>query len=293
MYSAVFLYEDREGKIQNIMAQWWVSVDDARIVAHSRAAAFLQGVARLTVGVFDRAFGNRLLSLRFAGVSFCLSVASFFLVALFGAIRSHQSVRGPLFGAACAVAFALLPALDPGRWVVRLWGLCLLVFIISPATSAFLLFAYLTRGAGFVCRLVGYSGLALGVSFVCDVSYVALTRWMLKRVSATGRMREAALMVAVNLLILFLLFLGPIKLGVKVFQYWQGAGAIIVVSLLLNAIDLFAGSAALLLGVSLLIHRLFWPILEKPLYAIQRYQVIRNKKLLWGRGWRWRSCRRT
>jgi hypothetical protein len=106
-------------------------------------------------------------------------------------------------------------------------------------------------------------------------------------------MREAALMVAVNLLILFLLFLGPIKLGVKVFQYWQGAGAIIVVSLLLNAIDLFAGSAALLLGVSLLIHRLFWPILEKPLYAIQRYQVIRNKKLLWGRGWRWRSCRRT
>jgi hypothetical protein len=27
-----------------------------------------------------------------------------------------------------------------------------------------------------------------------------------------------------------------------------------------------------------------WPILERPIYALYRYGIIRNKKLLWGVG---------
>jgi hypothetical protein len=77
LYSAVFLYEDHEGKIQNKIVQWWIKIDDARIASHSRVEAFIQGVARLTLQVFDRVLGEKLVSFRFVGVSLCLGIASF------------------------------------------------------------------------------------------------------------------------------------------------------------------------------------------------------------------------
>jgi hypothetical protein len=283
MYCAVFLYEDQEGRVQNKIVEWWVKVDDARIVAHSRAAAFLTAVARLTARGFDRVLGERLISLRFAGVSLCLSIASVSLITAFGTIRLHQSPRGPLFLSACLVAAALVPAFGESRWVLRLWGLLLFVAVLRP--FGYLLFIlYSVRGIAFAGRTLGYVALPLAVSFACDVSYVSLTRWMLRKVSSGSRVYEVVLLAAVNLLILYLIFLGPIQLGAKVSQYWQGGGAAIMLSFCLNAIDFFAGSAALLLAVSLLIHRLFWPVVEKPLYALQRYGVISNKKLLWGAG---------
>lgn len=284
VYCALFLYEGREGQIQNKIEEWWVRVDDARIVAHSRATAFLRAVARLTVMGFNRVLGERLISLRFVGVSFCLSVASIFLMAFFGAVRTHRPAGGELFRSAFCITFALLPGLDGRRWVRRLWGLSLLVVALSPATSGFLLFTYLTRGAYFAGRLVGYAALAFLVSFIFDVSYVALTRWMLLKVSAGGRGYAVALLVAANFSILCLLLLGPLFLGVWVSRYWPGGGATIALSFFLNAIDLFAGSAAFLLGLALLIHRFIWPLVERPLYALQRYGVIGNKKLLWGLG---------
>lgn len=283
MYCALFLYEDQEGQIQNRIAQWWIKVDDARIVAHSQAAAFLQGVARLTVRGFDCVLGERLVSLRFAGVSLCLSIASVSLMAVVGAIRTHQSPRGPLLLSAGLIALALVPAVFEGRWVLRLWGLLVFVAVLRP--MGYILFVlYSVKGTAFAGRTLGYIALPLAVSFVCDVSYVTLTRWMLRRVSTGSRVYEVALMVAVNLFILYLVFLGPIQLGARVFRYWRGGGVAIMLSFALNAIDFFAGSAALLLGLALLIHRLLWPIVEKPLYALQRYGVISNKKLLWGAG---------
>ena len=54
LYSAVFLYEDQEGRIQNRIVQWWVKVDDARITAHTRVSAFVEAVAGLTARGFDR-----------------------------------------------------------------------------------------------------------------------------------------------------------------------------------------------------------------------------------------------
>ena len=283
LYCAVFLYENAEGKIQNRIEQWWVHLDDARIVARSRANAFLQGVARLTVRGFDRVLGERLVSFRFLGVSFCLSVASVLSFAFFGALHAHRPSGGPLFRSACFVAFALLPGIAPNRWVVRLWGLCLIVGVLLP-TSGFLFFIYLTRGAAFVGRGLGYVALAFGVSFACDVSYVALTRWALRRISVGQRGYEIALMMGSNLLFLCGLFLGPIRLGVWMLRYWREGGAAIGLSFCLNAIDFFAGSAALVLGLALLAHRLLWPVFERPLYALQRYRVISNKRLLWGLG---------
>jgi len=283
LYSAVFLYEDQEGQMQNRIVRWWVRVDDARIVAHSRLEAFVQGVARLTARGFDQVLGETLISFRFAGVSLCLSIVSGLMALTFGAIRAHQSVRGPLLMSVGFVAVALLPAFETGRWVRRFWGLILIVVVLGPLVP-FLFFLYSRRGAASAGHAVSYVALAFGVSFVCDICYVGLTRWMLRRVAVNSRVSGVVLMVAINLLLLTMLLLGPIELGIKLFTYWPEGGEVILFSFFLNAIDFFAGSAALFLGIALLVHRLLWPALEKPLYALQRYQAISNKKLLWGLG---------
>lgn len=284
IYCAVFLYEDREGRIQNLIAEWWVKVDDARLASNSRTQAFLQGVARLTVGGFDRVIGNNVLSFRFAGVSLSLSIASFFFIAVFGAVKSHQSPSLPLFGAILFILIGILPGLDTQTWVVKVWGFGLIFFILAQATGGFLFFVYFTFGGAVLARGVAYIVLAFMTSFACDVCYVALTRWMLRRVAKGASNYWIALMVPTNLVSLGLLLLGPIALGIAVSRYWQTAGSAIMLSFCLNAVDIFAGSAALILALTLLSHRLFWPVIQRPLYAFQRYRVITNKKFLWAAG---------
>jgi hypothetical protein len=62
--------------------------------------------------------------------------------------------------------------------------------------------------------------------------------------------------------------------------------------------SLFVCVLGLILGCVVLLHHLFWPVLQRPLYAFQRYEVIKRKPLLWTIGislllltppqWSWR-----
>lgn len=280
LYSAVFLYEDQEGRIQNLIVQWWVKVDDARITAHSRVALFVEAVAGLTVRGFDRVFGDRLLSFRFLGVSLCLSFASFFLVGAIGTLRLHRPAGAMIFQCVWFVFLALVPIFDDGRWIIKIWWLALLI-ALGKSVGYLLYILYYVRGAALASRALGYLVIAFTVSFISDICYVAITRWMLRRVATNGRMIGVVSMIAANLVVLCLLLVGPIELGLKLFKYWENGSAVILFSVFLNAIDFAAGSAALILGVALLAHRLLWPVLQHPLYALQEHEVVRNKKLLW------------
>jgi hypothetical protein len=284
LYSAVFLYEDQEGRIQNRIVQWWVKVDDARIAAHSHVSAFVGAVAGLTVRGFDRILGDRLMSFRFAGVSLCLSIASFFLVGAIGTLRLHRPAGAMFFQFVCFVLFSLVPIFDDdGRWIIKIWWLALLI-AVGKSFGFLIYILYRVRGVALASRALGYVVLAFAVSLISDICYVAITRWMLRRVAANSRMLGVVSMIAANLLVLCLLVLGPIELGLKLFKYWENGSAVILFSFYLNAIDFVAGSTALILGIALLAHRLLWPVVEKPLYALQRYEVVRNKKLLWAAG---------
>jgi hypothetical protein len=279
----VFLYEDQEGKMQNRIVQWWVKIDDARIASHSRVEVFLRAVAGLTARGFDRALGDGLISFRFAGMSLCLSIASFSLVGSIGAIHAHNPARNMFFEGVCLFVLALVPIVCVERWTLRIWWLAVLI-VVTKSVGSLLYILYRVRGVAFAGRALGYVALAFAVSFVCDICYVAITRWMLRRIAVNSQVLGVISMIAANLFVLSVLVFGPFELGLKLFNYWQNGSAVIMFSLLLNAIDFVAGSAALLVGLALLVHRLLWPVLEKPLYAIQRHEVVRNKKLLWGAG---------
>jgi hypothetical protein len=91
-------------------------------------------------------------------------------------------------------------------------------------------------------------------------------------------------MIFFDLLALTALLLGPIRLGGALIRTFPYLGSMVVLSFMFNAIDCFASLVAVFLAVLLLIHRLAWPAVERPLYAICRFSPIKEKKWLFTTG---------
>ena len=246
----------------------------------------MQAVASLTERGFNRLFGKNLLPLRLIGISVCFSVASFFLFGFVGSAFSHNPPAASPLGAFCLFLFfvgiGLVPAFVEDQWLLWLWGGAVVVQLVP--LGRLLVFASSVQGAAFAARGAGYLLLAFMISFAFDVLYIVLTRWILRRVSRIDRAREIILAIFANLLILVILLVAPIEIGFKVFAFAPTLAAVIMISFILNSVNFVVGFAALILAFLLLLHRLVWPVLERPLYAFQRFDLIRNKKLLWGIG---------
>jgi hypothetical protein len=306
MYAGLFLYEDEEGRCQNRIEKWSVTVRNRGISARSVAAAFMAGVASLTTRAFDRVFGAKLLSFRSLGVSVCFSTASLFISLEVGRLVFYEKIKPqPSLGTAVAgwlivasaVFLAFVPALIAGEkreklWL-RIWGLGICADIVRP-TAEILYFVRLLWGYGSVLRITSFIVFLLGFSFGCDLLYIALTRWMLRVAASRLKLSPIVGLVGLDLVLGVLLCLGPFFLGLKVSTYtysfhWPRflgmAGVFFgVLGPALNSVDLIACSLFLVLLSFILLHLLFWPVIERPLYATARYGVIKNKKLLLGAG---------
>src|SRR5579863_4989156 len=284
--AGLFLYEDEEGKFQNKIEEWWISLSDRQKASRSRVAAFMQAVARLTGIGFDRLFGQRLFSLRVIPVSVFLSFASFFLfiVLTFRYIKNPgETTRREAFVMfAFFLSLASVPAFFNNKWVLRLWWAIIPGALLS--ISGFIVFVFKTRGPRFTFEGIGIVMLLFISSLLCDLIYIAVTRYTLRRISRIDSIPEIALMLFGNLLTLAILLLGPIYVGLALAKYALPLGAVILLSFPLNAIDILVGSAALFLALLLLLHRLFWPVVQRPLYAIYRFAPIKEKKWLFSAG---------
>lgn len=150
--------------------------------------------------------------------------------------------------------------------------------------SGFIAFVYKRMGAVSTFRGIGFILLPFGTSFLVDLTYIAVTRLILRLIPRIDHIFEIALMVAGNLMLLAIPLFGPIYIAVLVTKYLPRFGPYIFFSILFNSIDVVAGFAAFVLAVFLLLHRLFWPVIGRPLYAIQRYAPIKNKRWLFATG---------
>jgi hypothetical protein len=282
----LFLYEDEEGRFQNKVEEWWIRLSDKQKVSRSAVAAFMQEVARLTGRGFDRLFGRSLFSPRIIPVSIYLSIASIFLLVLLVVPRAKYTA-GTSRQAAVALfvyflALALVPAIFKSKWILTLW------WAIIPAAllgmSGFLVFVFKTRGARSAFYGVGLVLLVFVSSLVCDLIYITLTRQILRRISRIDHIHEILLMIFLNLLALAVPVFGPVYAGLALTKYAPMAGAMVLFSIMFNSIDFFAGFAAFFLALLLLVHRLLWPAVQRPLYAVYRFAPIKKKKWLVGTG---------
>lgn len=284
--AGLFLYEDEEGKFQNKIEEWWVRLSDAQNVSRSKVATFMQGVARLTADGFDALFGHRLFSLRIIPVSIYLSLASVFLLIFVFFRRVANPGVGTRHGAFLMllffVALALMPALLKNKWLLAIWWAIIPVNLLS--LGGLVAFFVKTRGAAATMHGIGLVALLFVASLACDLAYITLTRYILRRASRIDHVPEIVLMILANLAALAIPVLGPIYGGVALANYAPYAAGMVVLSLMFNAIDFLVGFAGLLLAVLLLLHRLFWPAIQRPLYAIYRFSPIKKKRWLFATG---------
>jgi len=134
-----------------------------------------------------------------------------------------------------------------------------------------------------------------GLSFALDIFYIAATRWMLRRASDSERLLLILGIVAANVAVAgliiglsFALERGALAvaaaypfersaLNAAIWTFWMTVGSVWA----LQAIDIMACSIFLVAMIMVLLHRLVWPVIERPLNSFKRYELVYNKKLLW------------
>jgi hypothetical protein len=133
-------------------------------------------------------------------------------------------------------------------------------------------------------------GLVLAVlSFAGDVLFVALTRIVLRLAAKASSFWRIITLMFLNMTLAASLLVIPQTLGDR---YWDDVGhpdmmgTAFAVGLPLkifaatNVLDAFVASIFGLLCLLMLIHRLAWPIVQRPIYSLQKLGVLRRRRLL-------------
>jgi hypothetical protein len=250
----------------------------------ARHRIFVNQVARLARSGFTALFGERLFSLQAFLVSACYSIAAwglfdllqpflarFALVFAYPQTLDTSTQHSPFVWAATFLALGTVPALvsslSPPKWWFIL-ALCALVIFASIITSRSVEVA---ADEGLFLAL-------LALSFVCDVSFIVLVRWVLLRIATSTHFATISLVVVLNCCLAFALFVGPIVIAnqtdlrtrLPYLLYFFGST---------NVLDVVVSLFCILLALSLLGHRLLWPIFSRPLYAVADLGVAKRRNV--------------
>ena len=280
LYVAIFLHEDEEGKLRNRIIELWNRIDSTGQVAHSGIATFSQSISRLLVRSFDWYFGEKLFSARVLGTSVLLSFASGFLtLAIFELF--HLKNQGhflrltvPLF--IRFFVWASIPAIYPKRWVIFIWWASIIAFPLSGL--GFLVFFAKSQGASYVLHGLAYFAFALLFSFSCDVIYIAVTRRTLSKLTGPIGFGKSLYLISCNLLLLLLFIVLPIWGGLRLSTHAVGLGIALIISSASNGLNICVTLIALASSALLFIHNAFWNLIERPIYAIVRFNPIQNHR---------------
>jgi hypothetical protein len=262
MYAARFLYEDEQGRIENRLEEWWVRLDDQRNAAVSRHTAFMREVARFEDRGFDKVFGHKLFSVEAFGASSALSALS---MLAFGSLLVSLTGR-PVVGTLLLIFTLLLGMITfvgSRRSLGRLFIPFAVVFVGSAVTGV-------THGSLYPVVLLA----AIIVSFISDMLFIAMTRWILRRSASLRQFAAIIGLVTLNVFLATLLSVVPYLLVAYSREMFGRMTSALVI--IFNLLDSLIASIFILLAVVLLAHRLFWPLVSRPLYAL-RERGLRSK----------------
>jgi hypothetical protein len=307
LYVAAFLREDEEGALQNRLERLWLVIDDLSRGAISRHTAFLQQTAGAALRALDCLLGKRLLSFQSAGVSACLSMASISLAAVTAdAIFHLQSPYAKWVGFVLYISAGYAPTtvmLSHSHRVVL--GVVLVVAACCPlftsrlrsvpSVMAVTMFVVATSyyiadsGESIALADALFFALALVCGIAADLLFVTFVRATLAFVQKATAVRITITVVAHAVVATFLT-IGLIALHgwhVEIdfnvpyvesyYVSWRRLAAMVASS------DLFVLPVAMLfvfVAITLLLHRLLWPVLSRPLYSVQRYGIFAHRRVL-------------
>jgi hypothetical protein len=294
-YVSLFLHEDEEGKLQDRIEEFWSSVYDRQKLTGGRSTALFNKVAGAVTHVFDRILGPKLVSVQMIGVSSsCAFACLFSIVGLIFTFLLHRLRASPslptnlpvnigaglfLASAFCLVlglvlfVIAALPSVSPSRFTRIMSVLPALIFIFS-------LIQLVRRHLPFHENL----GLlaALLISTLSDIGLLILVRQLIRWISEEVRPLKICVAILAQIVTVVLVVWAPIEIsghlavryGWKLFPELLGAIGVF------NVFTAIAASAFMLTLLVVLLHRMFWPIIERLLYPMARYRIVRNHKAM-------------
>jgi hypothetical protein len=319
IYSSIFLYESEEGGVENVLEHWWNRVRVLRSRAISLEAAFLKVASEITSKAFSLLFGERLFGPKAIAASVCYSVAALFAYTLArGLLYKHlgagidvSPVRD-LYGnyvdlllderggmtvvAGLCVIFVIIGSLGPmiqAQGAKLIWLACAVIMAVSLPPLCGLLFHhpnYIASwfGRGFAISL----SLALPSAVVCNFLFVVFTRVALRRAATSDSFIKIIGYSIASAVVAYVLFRVPGRVVRWTQALWirentpfiEDRVFLLTTSFLLLRAANFLGvvvSFVWLFMVSLmLVQRVIWPIVERPIYALHRYKVFSKQKKL-------------
>lgn len=296
IYASIFLYEDEEGKIQNKLEDLWLKISNARKYALSKHTAFMQMIAKLMTIGFDRIFGSRLFSLQSIGVSICYAMVFLNLTLL---IISRNDTYDSLSSLLFSLILGTIPVLIRDKFWLRVW---FMLFVFLSLTSFILPMLYYSIAAFYLhhtdaALILLVIIISIGLSAALFTLFIGIMRKSLNRISTSESVLKislAALFNGIPFLILYVLFKLMLHniasyserrlfadfntslstfLMIAVFCGWFVNGVFVMTAIIFVSLSLL-----------MVLHRLFWPFLDRPIYSLQKLGIAKRSKLLGSMG---------
>jgi len=311
LYMAVFLYRDEREEIQNHLEDWWQKIRNKQETALSKHVVLMQTVGEMTTRLFDRVFGNRYFSVRAIVGSICLSMTSMLFLYFSTAIRGNGiSWLSDDEGKICLVSllvFLVVSVISLRiRQLAQRKAWLALIFLLALLQLTYdLALGDLNSSHGsvrYVLTLIIFAAGILVASFGCDLLFIAATRWAVRWASGMNNFVKISSVIFLNLSIAAGLFIYPLLWSEAKFDAEMTSNAMVfalrfgldmrsatphvslsecvLVLSSSNAIDGLVASVYVVLAMLMLVHRVLWPLLARPIYALADLGVIRQRKLL-------------
>jgi hypothetical protein len=294
----LFLYENEQGLIQSKLEDWWIRIDDIKAQALSRHVAFMKVLAGVLANLLDRIFGPKTISIQAIGVSICYSliwigVGLMIMKRLNAKSISSDEVPQILFG----IGFGTLTAIFPTRirrstrrTLILIWFslLCFILFVQFLYPMLLLAMFAFSQDKQEAVSIPVTAIVAVVLTICLFGSFVAVMRASVRAISNS---RSAVKIIALSLInaLPLLTFYGLFRLVLFTVEYSEGKYteliSIIVLfavlcAVLFNSVFALSAVAFICLALLMLLYRIFWPVLSRPIYKLQALGIARRNNVL-------------
>lgn len=299
---AFLLRENEEGEIQSKLEDLWIKIDDLQKHAISRHIAFIRIVTNVIGDFFGRIFGPKTLSFRSFCVSTCFTIGLVLLTLfLFNYLTGSRDkiIFEPIATIVISLAYGLVVILIKDRKWLLVWytGFCYFIYTNYLMYIYEFISATIRSGNSIPVFLLLMFLIGFGGGSVVFAVLVSIVRKSLVWLSKSDSLIRLILIFFLNSLPFLVVYVGfhsalysLLLFGaVNSKKFWVlGIEMTILFSLVCLVITslLFAISAVMLICLSsaILLHKAFWPALERPIYALQRFGIIQRRKTVAGFG---------
>jgi len=309
LYSSLFLYEDEEGMVQNILEDWWVQLDDLRQSTGLRIFSLIKHLAGILSAALDRLFGDDLWSMKAAAISLYLLIGSvslcILLVFLFGISYSTltgelEEINGPevlrvlalFFVPHLALLYLLLRIIrstarsERSEWLPK--ALILLIFFLFINASIYMIFS-LENSGGIVTApaLLAAALFSISIfvgSYMSDVLLIILSRVAFRYIFNSKTLASALSAWFLCNAGAVVISLSPLATFYARNELGDGAIATSLFVVISNVSAIIMASLLTMTGLAMFAHRLAWPLIQRPLYLLARMQTLKRKKVTGGIG---------